>query len=317
MENKRNDDPALIEITSNGNLDLTNKIEKDEEVYKTPEQTVKQPKVISSLLRNDQSDYMNKAGNTSPEDQDRGGKRSNEGTYYINNITNNIVVDQKHKEQAGENTLSGSGNGPVHRGPQDTQEKCCTCHLKHLDKNDPRYPMSFQRNFPNVQGMPNLAHFPPYFLQMMEWYHMEMMKQYHVQGRGFGFPPGAPQSRPSAANCSCSSEDLQNPNHQCHCGAKQGPYPGPSMQPLFAMQPKMNRSGYPGGYDHSQETAEGMDKNNFEKLSFVSPLQTSRKQWRDFDCQAGEKGDTSAPRPFNLQSSTKRRPIDSVKQFSF
>ena len=54
------------------------------------------------MLRNDQSEYLNKGGNTSPEDQERAGKRSNEGTYYINNITNNIVVDQKHKEQGAE-----------------------------------------------------------------------------------------------------------------------------------------------------------------------------------------------------------------------
>jgi hypothetical protein len=59
-------------------------------------------------------------------------------------------------------------------------------------------------------------------------------------------------------------------------------------------------------YEATQEPP-STDKHNFEKLSFVSPLQTSKQKWRDFDCHVGEqKTDAMGPRPFNLQSSSKR-----------
>lgn len=68
------------------------------------------------------------------------------------------------------------------------------------------------------------------------------------------------------------------------------------------------------GHEAAQES-QGTDKHNFEKLSFVSPLQTSKKKWRDYDCHAGEhRVDTSAPRPFNLQSSNKKEPLDFSRQ---
>ena len=70
------------------------------------------------------------------------------------------------------------------------------------------------------------------------------------------------------------------------------------------------------GHEAAQES-QGTDKHNFEKLSFVSPLQTSKKKWRDYDCHAGEhRVDTSAPRPFNLQSSSKKEPLDLARQFN-
>lgn len=71
--------------------------EKEEDVYKTPEQTVKQAKTVTSLLRNESPDYANRGGNISSDDQERNGKRS-DGTYYINNITNNIIVDKNRQE---------------------------------------------------------------------------------------------------------------------------------------------------------------------------------------------------------------------------
>jgi hypothetical protein len=46
-----------------------------------------------------------------------------------------------------------------------------------------------------------------------------------------------------------------------------------------------------GGHKFPYETTQeppSTDKHNFEKLSFVSPLQTSKYRWRDFDCHLGE-----------------------------
>jgi hypothetical protein len=48
-------------------MDITN--EKEDDVYKTPEQTVKQQKGMPSIARNESPDYANRGGNISSDDQ--------------------------------------------------------------------------------------------------------------------------------------------------------------------------------------------------------------------------------------------------------
>tara|TARA_B100000780_G_C21055353_1_gene423973 strand:- start:402 stop:524 length:123 start_codon:yes stop_codon:yes gene_type:complete len=38
---------------------------------------------------------------------------------------------------------------------------------------------------PNMPGMPNFNQMPPYFMQMLEWYHMEMMRNYPGNGKEY------------------------------------------------------------------------------------------------------------------------------------
>lgn len=147
---------ALMDITGHANLG-TSQQEKEEDVYKTPEQTVKQVKTVASLYRDSRQespDQGNRGGHISSDDQERNAKRS-EGTYYINNITNNIIVDKKLKEQRNAQLLQSSSNGKNYR-TEETTEKKCTCHLKYLEKSDPRYPSSLPKSFPSFPGMPNL-----------------------------------------------------------------------------------------------------------------------------------------------------------------
>lgn len=192
-----------MDITGHSNLGPAQH-EKEEDVYKTPEQTVKQVKTVASLYRDrhESPDQGNRGGHISSDDQERNVKRS-DGTYYINNITNNIIVDKKLKDQRNAQLLQSSSNGKNYR-PEEAIEKKCTCHLKYLEKSDPRYPPSAPKGHPGFPGMPNLSQFPPYFLQMMEWYHMEMMKHYQIHGKGFPFANPAQASRRAfSSNCAC------------------------------------------------------------------------------------------------------------------
>lgn len=154
---------------------------------------------------------------------------------------------------------------------------------------------------------------------MMEWYHMEMMKQYQANGRGFPHPDPAQRNRnarPGQAGCACPADGQQN-HQECNCPLKHGSFhmPPPPSSFGWSFMPGMHKyaAHEPTSHDH-----QGSDKHNFEKLSFVSPLQTSKKKWRDYDCHAaGEhRADTSAPRPFNLQSSSKKQPMELIRQFN-
>jgi hypothetical protein len=57
----------------------------------------------NSIIRNDSPDNREVIanGNISSDDQEKQIKRSNDGTFYISNITNNIIMDKKgNNEQA-------------------------------------------------------------------------------------------------------------------------------------------------------------------------------------------------------------------------
>lgn len=65
------------------------------------------------------------------------------------------------------------------------------------------------------------------------------------------------------------------------------------------------------------QDSQGYDR-HYEKLSFVSPLQTSKKKWRDYDCHMNDPNvEESAPRPFNLQSSSKKHNIDQIRNYNY
>jgi len=69
----------------------------DSAFLKTPEQTIKMnTKQCNSILRNDSPDNREVIanGNISSDDQEKQVKRS-DGTFYISNITNNIIMDKK------------------------------------------------------------------------------------------------------------------------------------------------------------------------------------------------------------------------------
>lgn len=143
MRPQHNADLPLMDITTTGNLGMP----KEEDCFKSPKHNIKPEKQVTSLLKNGSPEYgIQKGANCSmvPTEDERMNKKP-EGPYYINNITNNIIVDKKLKDQRNMGLLQSSGGRKKQREHQN-QEKQCTCHLKYLDKSDPSYPPSLQRN---------------------------------------------------------------------------------------------------------------------------------------------------------------------------
>ena len=170
------------------------------------------------------------------------------------------------------------------------------------------------RQMPNFPGMPNFNQMPPYFMQMLEWYHMEMMRQY--QGHGKDFPYNQSMT-PKRGNRSYSQgqpnvqDSCTNCKQECNCPLKHGNMnmPPPPPPPSSLYWPYMSGQMY--------QDSQGYDR-HYEKLSFVSPLQNSKKKWRDYDCHVNDPNvDGSAPRPFNLQSSNKKQNVDQLRTYNY
>lgn len=116
----------------------------DNSYLKTPEQSIKMnTKQVNSVLRNESPDIANRAGQTngniSSDDQEQQIKRS-DGTYYISNITNNIIVDKKANPDAplAIQPQRSSGRSKSYRQEEATQEKQCTCYLKYFEGHEGR-----------------------------------------------------------------------------------------------------------------------------------------------------------------------------------
>ena len=67
-----------------------------------------------------------KANGNSSDDHDQG-RASKDGTYYINNITNNIIVDKKSKDCSNQQNKDDHENDKQ----ENKHHRQCTCHLKH------------------------------------------------------------------------------------------------------------------------------------------------------------------------------------------
>ena len=146
-------------------------------------------------------------------------------------------------------------------------------------------------------GMPDFNQCPPYFLQMMHFYHLKMMEYYQMNKmnegmKSMGFPSSIfPPLEGKSPNCSHKKAPTgQGQQHQSGCQESKQ-FPGNFFPMMFPGLQSMSKNGF------GQETygSSYMGGKGFES-SFTSPIQ-----------RKGCENAMSGIRPFNL--SGKRSPM--------
>jgi len=97
----------------------------------------------------------------------------------------------------------------------------CKCHLK--SKMAKQMETGFYEHPMMPHGMPNFDQCPPYFLQMMHFYHLKMMEYYQMNKmnegmKSMGFPSSIfPPLEGKSPNCSHQKPGNGQQQHQSGC----------------------------------------------------------------------------------------------------